>query len=121
MQADALAGLLRELDLAPAVIVGGSGGARVSLLAANRHRDVASGVAVWWISGGVFGLLSLASYYCAPSVPAAWNGGMEAVAALPSWEEALARHPPNRELPPRPGPGRVHRDDGTVDGGLLRL
>src|ERR1700709_864595 len=31
MQADALAGLLRKLDLAPAVIVGGSGGSRVSL------------------------------------------------------------------------------------------
>ena len=98
MQADVLAGLLRALDLAPAVIVGGSGGARVSLLAADRHRDVAAGVAVWWISGGVFGLLSLASYYCAPSVPAAWNGGMEAVTALPSWEEPLERHPRNREL-----------------------
>ena len=43
MQADVLAGLLRALDLAPAVIVGGSGGARVSLLAADRHRDVARG------------------------------------------------------------------------------
>jgi len=97
MQADVLAGLLRTLDLAPAVIVGGSGGARVSLLAANRHRDVASAVAVWWISGGVFGLLALANYYCAPSVPAAWNGGMEAVAALESWEEPLRRYPANRD------------------------
>src|SRR5947208_4720245 len=33
MQADFLAGLLVALDFAPAVIVGGSGGARVSLLA----------------------------------------------------------------------------------------
>ena len=97
MQADILAGLLRVLDLAPAVIVGGSGGARVSLLAASRHPEVASGVALWWISGGVFGLLSLASFYCAPSVPAAWNGGMEAVTGLPGWEESLARYPPNRE------------------------
>src|SRR4051794_26499367 len=32
MQADALAGLLRTLDLGPAVIAGGSGGSRVSLL-----------------------------------------------------------------------------------------
>lgn len=97
MQADVLAGLLRELDMAPAVIAGGSGGSRVSLLAANRHRDVASGLAVWWISGGVFGLMSLASYYCAPSVPAAWNGGMEAVMALDSWKEPLERYPANRE------------------------
>jgi pimeloyl-ACP methyl ester carboxylesterase len=98
MQADVLAGLLRELEMTPAVIIGGSGGARVSLLAANRHRDVASAVAVWWISGGVFGLLSLGSYYCAPAVPAVWNGGMEAVTTIPSWQEVFERYPPNREI-----------------------
>ena len=53
MQADVLAGLLRELDMAPAVIIGGSGGSRVSLLTAARHPDVAAGLAMWWISGGV--------------------------------------------------------------------
>src|SRR5262245_3350052 len=41
MQADALAALLVDLDLAPAVIAGGSGGARVSMLTAARHREVA--------------------------------------------------------------------------------
>ena len=35
VQADALGALLRHLDLGPTVIVGGSGGARVSLLAAR--------------------------------------------------------------------------------------
>ena len=43
MQADALAGCCEHLDMAPAVIAGGSGGARVSLLAAARHPDVAAG------------------------------------------------------------------------------
>src|SRR3954453_17867753 len=57
MQADVLAGLLRELDLGPAVIAGGSGGARVSMLTAARHRDLAAGLAIWWISGGVYGLM----------------------------------------------------------------
>ena len=57
MQADHLAGLLRALDLAPAVIVGGSGGARVSLLTAATHPDVAGALAMLWISGGVYGLL----------------------------------------------------------------
>src|SRR5438552_7991497 len=52
MQADRLAGLLRALDLAPAIVIGGSGGSRVSLLAAARHPDVASKLAMWWISGG---------------------------------------------------------------------
>jgi pimeloyl-ACP methyl ester carboxylesterase len=96
MQADALAALLEHLDMTPAVISGGSGGARVSLLAASRHPEVAAGVAVWWISGGVYGLLSLANHYCGGSLGEAWRDGMEAVAALPEWAEVIARNPSNR-------------------------
>ncbi|MGZ4694163.1 MAG: alpha/beta fold hydrolase [Acidimicrobiales bacterium] len=97
MQADVLAGLLRQLELTPAVIAGGSGGSRVSLLAAARHPDVAAGLAVWWISGGVFGLMMLATHYCGGSLAAAWTGGMEAVAALPEWAEVIERNPENRQ------------------------
>jgi pimeloyl-ACP methyl ester carboxylesterase len=97
MQADALAGLLRSLDLGPAVIAGGSGGARVSLLTAGHHPDVTSGLALWWISGGIFGLLSLANHYCGGSVRAAWHGGMQAVADLPEWREVIAANPANRQ------------------------
>jgi pimeloyl-ACP methyl ester carboxylesterase len=96
MQAAHLAGLLRHLALGPAVIAGGSGGARVSLLTAARHPDVASKLAMWWISGGPFGLLTLAIVYCGESIRAAWSGGMEAVVALPEWEEVLTRNPGNR-------------------------
>ena len=97
MQADALAGLLAHLDMAPAVIIGGSGGARVSLLTASRHRDVASALALWWISGGVYGLLVLATHYCGGSLAAAWTDGMEAVAGLEEWSEVIARNPSNRQ------------------------
>jgi len=97
MQADHLAGLLRALDLPPAVIVGGSGGARVSLLAAALHPEVASRLCVWWISGGPFGLLTLAMVYCGESIRAAWQDGMEAVVALPEWAEVIERNPENRE------------------------
>ncbi len=97
MQADALAALLQHLGLVPAVIAGGSGGARVSLLTASRHREVASGLATWWISGGVYGLLVLATHYCGGSLAAAWTDGMEAVAALPEWAESLERNPSNRQ------------------------
>jgi pimeloyl-ACP methyl ester carboxylesterase len=97
MQADHLAGLLRHLDLGPAVIVGGSGGARVSLLTASHHADVADGLAMLWISGGVYGLMLLAMVYCGESIRAAWTGGMEAVVELPEWSEQLARNPANRE------------------------
>lgn len=96
MQADALAGLLRQLDMAPAVIAGGSGGARVSLLTAARHPDVARAVAVWWISGGTYGLMSLGVHYCGNSILAAWQKGMDAVAELPEWAEVLDRNPRNR-------------------------
>jgi pimeloyl-ACP methyl ester carboxylesterase len=97
MQADALAGLLAQLDMAPAVIIGGSGGARVSMLTAARHPEVAAGLAIWWISGGVFGLMSLGTHYCGESLRAAWTEGMEAVAALPEWSEVLERNPSNRQ------------------------
>ena len=98
MQADVLADLLRDLDMTPAVIIGGSGGARVSLLTAARHRDVAAGLAMWWISGGVFGLLSLGTHYCGGSIRAAWHGGMAAVADLPEWQEVQDRNAANRQL-----------------------
>ena len=39
-QADRLAGLIRHLGLGPTVIAGGSGGARVSLLATRRHPAI---------------------------------------------------------------------------------
>jgi pimeloyl-ACP methyl ester carboxylesterase len=96
MQADRLAALLRTLDLAPAVVAGGSGGARVSLLTAARHRDVASKLALWWISGGVYGLMTLGVHYCGESIRAAWTGGMQAVVELPEWAEVLERNPANR-------------------------
>ncbi len=97
MQADALAGLLRQLGMAPAVIVGGSGGSRCSLLTTVRHPDVAAGVAMWWMSGGPFGLMSLGVHYCGGSIQAAWQDGMEAVADLPEWQEVIERNPGNRD------------------------
>jgi pimeloyl-ACP methyl ester carboxylesterase len=96
MQADLLAELLVALDLAPAVVVGGSGGARVSLLTVANHPEVARAMALLWISGGVYGLMALGVHYCGDSLRAAWTGGMEAVVALPEWAGVLERNPANR-------------------------
>jgi len=113
MQADRLAGLLQALDLSPAVIFGGSGGARVSLLAAARHPELAAGLAMVWISGGVYGLMLLATVYCGESIRVAWRGGMEAVVELPEWAEVLERNPRNRDrflqLDPRVFVGTLER------------
>lgn len=97
MQADVLAALLRDLGMTPAVLAGGSGGARVTLLAAARHPDTARALAVWWISGGTYGLISLGVHYCGDSILAAWTKGMQAVAELPEWREPLEQRPTNRD------------------------
>lgn len=97
MQADVLAALLRELGMGPAVIAGGSGGSRVSLLTAARRPHIATGLAMWWISGGVYGLVTLGTHYCGGSIAAAWNGGMQAVADLAEWQEVIERNPANRD------------------------
>ncbi|HEY7106577.1 MAG TPA: alpha/beta hydrolase [Acidimicrobiia bacterium] len=97
LHADTLAALLEHFDLAPAIVAGGSAGSRVSLLTALRHPDVVRALALWWISGGVMGLLTLGNVYCTPSIRAAWKDGMTAVADLPEWAEVIERNPANRQ------------------------
>lgn len=106
LNADALAGLLRALGMAPALVVGGSAGSRVSLHTAARHPDVVAKLFVLWISGGPIGLASLAVHYCQASAQAANTGGMEAVAALPEWAEVIRRNPDNRARILRQDPAR---------------
>jgi pimeloyl-ACP methyl ester carboxylesterase len=98
LHAEALAGLLQHLDQGPAVLFGGSAGARTSLLTATLRPDLVAGLALLWISGGVFGLMSLGNHYCAASLQAAWTSGMEAVAELPEWRRSLTRNPGNRDV-----------------------
>ncbi|HVT22135.1 MAG TPA: alpha/beta hydrolase [Mycobacteriales bacterium] len=97
MQADVLIGLLDQLGMTPAVIMGGSGGARVSLLAAARHPEKAAGVAMLNMSGGLYGLMTLGVHYCGGSLATAWTKDMAAVADLPEWAEVIARNPHNRQ------------------------
>ena len=68
----------------------------MSILTAARHPDTARALAVWWISGGPYGLLTLGVHYCGDSIAAAWRDGMAAVADLPEWAEVLERNPANR-------------------------
>lgn len=95
--ADILAGLLRALDMGPALLVGGSGGARETLLTAIRHPDVVERAFMLWLSGGAVGIATLPSFYCADALVAATHGGMAEVVELPGWQEPLTRHPANRE------------------------
>lgn len=97
LHADTLAGLIRELGLGRTVIAGGSAGSRVSLLTCVRHPEIVSKLAVWWISGGNYGLVMLAAHYCGSNFEAVKRGGMQAVAELPEWQETLTKSPSNRE------------------------
>jgi pimeloyl-ACP methyl ester carboxylesterase len=97
MHADTLAALIETLGLGKTTIIGGSAGSRVSLLTVARHPEIAEKLAIWWISGGFFGLVLLATYYCGDSWMAAKRHGMEAVAELPIWQETLQKNPGNRE------------------------
>ena len=98
LQARTLIELIRALELGPTALAAGSGGSRVSLIAAARDPEAVSHLIVWWISGGALSLISLAAYYCVNSAIAASRGGMAAVAELPGWSEQLQRNPKNREI-----------------------
>lgn len=97
LNADALAGLVRALGLGPVLLIGGSAGSRVTLLAASRDPQTVERLFLFWISGGGVGLAALAFHYCHDSLAAAALGGMAAVAALPAWQESLSRNPGNRD------------------------
>ena len=97
LNADTLAGLLRKLDMAPALVIGGSAGSRVSLIAARRHPDVVRKLVVLWITGGYSGLANLCSVYCGNAITAAKIGGMEAVCEQPDFKLGIERNPANRD------------------------
>jgi pimeloyl-ACP methyl ester carboxylesterase len=97
MQGRTLVELIRALKIGPTALAAGSGGSRVSLVAAAHGPDIVSHLIIWWISGGALSLISLASYYCVTSALAASQGGMEAVAALPGWQEQIQKNPRNRD------------------------
>jgi pimeloyl-ACP methyl ester carboxylesterase len=98
IQADALAGLVEHLGVGPVMMQGGSGGARVTLLAGLRHPEICKGMSLNWITGTSYGLMGLANVYCFPSYEAAFHGGMQAVADHPTWAEVIERNPKNREI-----------------------
>jgi pimeloyl-ACP methyl ester carboxylesterase len=97
LNADTLVGLLRALDMAPALVIGGSAGSRVSLIAAHRHPDAVRKLAVVWITGDAIGLSGLVGVYCGGIYAAAKIGGMEAVLEDPGLAEVLERNPGNRD------------------------
>ncbi|MCB2059620.1 MAG: alpha/beta hydrolase [Novosphingobium sp.] len=97
LNADTLIGLLEKLDMTPALVIGGSAGSRVSLLATLRHPDAVRKLAILWITGDAIGLSGLVGVYCGSLQTPAKIGGMEAVTQVPEMAELIRRNPANKE------------------------
>lgn len=97
LNADTLIGLLEKLDMTPTLVIGGSAGSRVSLLATLRHPDAVRKLAILWITGDAIGLSGLVGVYCGSLQTPAKIGGMEAVTQVPEMAELIRRNPANKE------------------------
>jgi len=95
MDADTLAGLLKKLEFPPSLLIGGSGGARQTLLCGIRHPEVTSGLFLLWVTAGAVGLSALVLAYCYEETGAAYTKGMAGVAELQGWKEQITRNPRN--------------------------
>ena len=93
MRAQTLAELLRALDMAPAVIAGGSGGARDSILTVILNPEVATRLIAWSLVGGVFSSINLAGVYNIPNINTARILGIEAVLEMPEWKALIEATP----------------------------
>ncbi|MBO0727946.1 MAG: alpha/beta hydrolase [Acidimicrobiaceae bacterium] len=96
MRAETLHALLSELDVAPCVIAGGSGGARDSILTTILHPELATRLVVWAIVGGVYGTVAL-SHNVLPSITAVRTRGMDGVLATEPWKTLIEVNPRNRD------------------------
>ena len=97
VNADTLVALLEKLDMTPALVIGGSAGSRVSLIATHRHPEAVRKLVVCWITGGWTGLANLVSVYCGDALTAAKIGGMEAVTKDRWFAMGIERNPQNRD------------------------
>ncbi|WP_457100711.1 alpha/beta fold hydrolase [Microbacterium sp. P5_E9] len=97
MRAEILGELVRALGIPSLAVLGGSGGARDSILFTIMNPDLATRLCIWSIVGGTFSTMSLAGVYVLKELRAVWSGGIDAVAQLPEWSRLIATNPRNRE------------------------
>lgn len=95
MRAETLQQLITKLDIGPVILLGGSGGARDSMLTTMLYPELVKKLVVWNIVGGVYGSFVLGSYYIVPSILAVRGAGMKGVAGVSEWQERIAENPDN--------------------------
>ena len=95
--AEEMAGLLKQIDAAPAYAAGGSAGSRTSISVAVRHPEVVKGIYVWEVSGGPRSGELMAQGYYGQYIEAAERGGMTAVAETEFFAQRIKDNPSNRD------------------------
>jgi len=103
---DDLYELLGRLEARPAVVGGGSSGARTSILTYLRHPDAVRALFLMRLTGGEFAAGRLPEMYYGQFIKAAREGGMAAVCATEQYQERIAANPANRERLMRMDPRR---------------
>jgi pimeloyl-ACP methyl ester carboxylesterase len=103
---DDLYELLGRLEARPAVVGGGSSGARTSILTYLRHPDAVRALFLMRLTGGEFAAGRLPEMYYGQFIKAAREGGMAAVCATEQYKERIAANPANRERLMRMDPKR---------------
>ena len=95
MRAETLFRLITELGVGPCHILGGSGGARDSMITTMLYPEIVRKLVVWNIVGGVYGSFVLGGHYVTPSILAVRGLGIEGLLKVPEWRERIEQNPAN--------------------------
>ena len=101
MRAQTLAAMVGELDPGPVVGLGGSGGARDTILFTMLYPHLVTKLGVWNIVGGTFSSMSLAGVYSMAELRTVRASGIEGIIEMPglagSWPDLVAANPRNAD------------------------
>lgn len=101
MRAETLGLLVQALGIEQVVAVGGSGGARDSIIFTIMWPDLVRRLAVWHIVGGTYSTMLLANVYVLDELGTVRREGIEGILGLGGsaggWSDLVAANPRNRD------------------------
>jgi pimeloyl-ACP methyl ester carboxylesterase len=101
MRAETLGTLLRTLGIERVVAVGGSGGARDSIIFTMMYPEMVTKLAAWHIVGGVFSTIAMAGRYFVNEVRTVRADGIEGVMHMrgrdEGWGDLIDANPRNKD------------------------
>jgi len=101
MRAETLGLMVQQLGIEQVVAVGGSGGARDSIIFTIMWPDLVRKLAVWHIVGGTYSSMVLARVYVMNELATVRRSGIEGILELGGsaggWTDLIAANPRNRD------------------------